>query len=345
MKTGKKFERLIASIHMLESQDAVVRWDEKINGRQYDVTIRFKIGLYDYLTLIECKDYTTAVPVKEVEAFVTKSKGAKANKSIIVTSSGFQSGCIKVAQDNNIELLVLKEEIESPQKGLSDRIVQALNIYDVCLTKSNGEEHWLPKEPGGRIEFLMKNITLISGNETHSLEGIFNRWQHDNQENISYQPRDFLMSFKAKTECKLPLDEGKFDVVRLKFKCRFMKAQVAKEDSLNVHVQKKLESIYCLMEPDGRVRTQLPLYEVKLGFDTVLQEGCFYEDPQSGFFYYCEAINDDKVDILLIESYQHGKLIAARMKIDVKYSNQYIEVKDRETLKRLNYLLRKFNES
>jgi len=48
---------------------AQVKWNDSINGRQFDVTLRFRKGLYDYLTVIECKDYSSSVPVGEVEAF------------------------------------------------------------------------------------------------------------------------------------------------------------------------------------------------------------------------------------------------------------------------------------
>jgi hypothetical protein len=33
-----------------------MRWNEVICGRQFDVTIRYRKGLYDHLTVVECKD-------------------------------------------------------------------------------------------------------------------------------------------------------------------------------------------------------------------------------------------------------------------------------------------------
>ncbi len=47
----KKFERLVAAIHSAEQKGASVKWNDAINGRQFDVTIRFKEGFYDYLTV------------------------------------------------------------------------------------------------------------------------------------------------------------------------------------------------------------------------------------------------------------------------------------------------------
>lgn len=52
----KHFERLVAAIHKVAQQGADVLWNEEINGRQFDVVIRFEEGLYHYLIVVECKD-------------------------------------------------------------------------------------------------------------------------------------------------------------------------------------------------------------------------------------------------------------------------------------------------
>ena len=61
-KKWKMFERVVAAIHLAEQKGATVRWNETIKGRQFDVTVRFKNGLYEYLTVVECKDYATPAP-------------------------------------------------------------------------------------------------------------------------------------------------------------------------------------------------------------------------------------------------------------------------------------------
>ena len=42
----KQFERLVAAIHHAESQGALVTWNDTIQGRQFDVTIRFNMLMY-----------------------------------------------------------------------------------------------------------------------------------------------------------------------------------------------------------------------------------------------------------------------------------------------------------
>ena len=101
-KKWKKFERVVAAIHVAEHSGATVTWNDHINGRQFDVVIRFKFQFYEYLTLIECRDEQRRVEAGDVDAFVTKSRDAGANKAIIVSSSGFQSGAKTIAERHNI---------------------------------------------------------------------------------------------------------------------------------------------------------------------------------------------------------------------------------------------------
>ncbi|MBL7177694.1 MAG: restriction endonuclease [Desulfobacteraceae bacterium] len=343
--SGKKFERLIAAIHNLESQDAIVKWDEKINGRQFDITIRFNKGLYDYLTLIECKDYKKRVPVKEVEAFVTKSRNAKANKSIMVTSSKFQRGCKKVAEEHNIELLILKEEGIPNQISPTDNLITALNVYDIKLIKPDEKEYYLPKDPGGKLEYLMKNIEIVHESSSHSLEQLINRWQNSLPNYISGEPLDIDIKLHEDSTAVLPNNGGTFKVKSLRFMCKLMKAKESKEGTLDIYIQKQMAGIYNLLVADGSVKRKVPFQKVKWGFDTILKERTFYEDPRYGFYYYCERIKGNKVYMVLVESYQHGKLFLAKFTFDKKHSDNYLEVKDKKTIKRLEAILKKLNES
>src|SRR3984893_9285206 len=88
--TRKLFERLVAAIHKAADKNASVVRNDVIGGRQFDVTIRFKKGFYEYLTVIECKDYERPVPIEKVEAFITKARDVNANSIIMATRSAFQ---------------------------------------------------------------------------------------------------------------------------------------------------------------------------------------------------------------------------------------------------------------
>lgn len=94
----KKFEKIVAGIHILQSEGAEVRFDDHIMGRrsgrkrQVDVSIRFKQALYDCLAIVKCKDYGTKVKMEKVEAFRTKIEDVGAMHRIMVSPAAFRKG-------------------------------------------------------------------------------------------------------------------------------------------------------------------------------------------------------------------------------------------------------------
>ena len=146
----RQFERVVASIHIAEMQGAEVNWNETIQGRQFDVTIRFTMGPHNYLTLIECKNYSKPITVDIVDAFATKSRDAKANKAIIISSSKFQSGCIKIAKKHNIDLFTLSEKLIIPDELLGPYTGSGWIVYEVKIhfDKKSSSIYTFPQHPG-----------------------------------------------------------------------------------------------------------------------------------------------------------------------------------------------------
>lgn len=172
----KKFERLVAAIHLAETEGGRVSWNEIINGRQFDVTIRFKFGLHDYLTVIECKDYKDRVSVEKVDAFITKTRDINANKAIMVSSNGYQSGCFETALRHGIKLLTLNEKIEIDINDLAAEFIEALNIYKIKFILNDGS-YYLLEEEGGKLQYLVNSIVLNIFSKQMALKKYFNLWK------------------------------------------------------------------------------------------------------------------------------------------------------------------------
>jgi hypothetical protein len=85
MPKWKRFERLTAALHVLKTRGAEVKWN------------------------VECKDHKSPVEQGEVAEFVVKCKKTGANKGIMVSASGFQSGAARLAQEEGIEIFTLNE--------------------------------------------------------------------------------------------------------------------------------------------------------------------------------------------------------------------------------------------
>lgn len=91
-RKGRKrsgLERFVAAIHKLEAGGAEIHWGEKINGREFDVTVRVRDGEQVRLTVIECRDLSKRVSVEAVEAFITKAADANAAHAIMVSGITF----------------------------------------------------------------------------------------------------------------------------------------------------------------------------------------------------------------------------------------------------------------
>jgi len=91
----KKFEELVAKIQRDLAPNAKVTLDDKIQGklterkRQVDISIRKKVGQFEILIAIDCKDLATPVDVKDVEGVIGLIEDIQANQGAIVSASGF----------------------------------------------------------------------------------------------------------------------------------------------------------------------------------------------------------------------------------------------------------------
>ncbi len=175
-KQWEQFERLVASIHSAIDPAAHVTWNDTIQGRQFDVTIRFKKGLYDYLTVIECKDYAAPVPVEKVEAFITKARDARANQAVMASSSGFQSGAHEVASRHNVTLVHLSDspDIELMFGAGWGPNIDAMRIEKVQLCYADGETRLLPTSSGA-LTYYVSKISVVAGPSKKSLEELISK--------------------------------------------------------------------------------------------------------------------------------------------------------------------------
>jgi hypothetical protein len=105
----RKFEKLAARIQRELAPDADVREDDVITGvesevpRKIDISIRKKIGQFDILVVIDCKDHAKKIDVKIVEEFAGMARDVRANKGALISSSGFTVGALTYAKHHGID--------------------------------------------------------------------------------------------------------------------------------------------------------------------------------------------------------------------------------------------------
>ena len=106
----KRFEKQIHQIHtQLAPQGAIVTLDDKIVGceskveRQLDVTIRVTVAQYKILVVIECKDEARPIDVGTMGEFASLLRDVKANKGVMISSSGYTPAAIEMARAQGID--------------------------------------------------------------------------------------------------------------------------------------------------------------------------------------------------------------------------------------------------
>lgn len=108
-KQWKRFERLTQRIQQQLAPNARVVINETIVGKsgarnQLDVTLRSRIGQYEFFCVIECKDWNTKVDIDTVRAFQSKVEDVQAMQGVMVSAQGFTSEAHKFADSHNIRL-------------------------------------------------------------------------------------------------------------------------------------------------------------------------------------------------------------------------------------------------
>lgn len=115
----QKFEDLVTEIQRELSPEALVTPNDKIKGksgieRQIDISVRAKVGEFELLMVIDCKDYNSRVDIKTVEEVKGLAEDVRANKAAVVSFKGFTDGAKKRAQEAGIDLYRLIDTSDHP---------------------------------------------------------------------------------------------------------------------------------------------------------------------------------------------------------------------------------------
>ncbi|GAB4356118.1 MAG: hypothetical protein Kow00114_06860 [Kiloniellaceae bacterium] len=351
-------ERIVAGIQAVTTTDADVCWNEKINGRQFDVVVRFTLGTLRYLVVIEVKNRKRKAEAEDLDAFVNKARDQNANKMVFVNVAGFQEGAITIAKRHGVDLFTVtfdEKEVQLPSrlsymilseegapKDIPPRIevgepMLVANLQKVTLVYSDGKRFDMPNEPSQMNYYAIKT-TLQDGRSLDDVlqTGPFGEVELEKSrlEKITLdtpqqiEPPDdycFPSGILASMECVVagvlsrPV-KGNTLIDPTTFVSPIVYTNVLTGDSLSFAID------------------QLPLGPKRVSV------GSFYFIPHPLIYYYCSAIKNKTVRWHVIESFQNGALLTGSIEQDIKYSWQYIPVSDKETLRRLKRRLADFRK-
>lgn len=349
-------ERVVAGIHAVSSSDAEVRWNAIINGRQFDVVVRFRVGTLNYLVLIEVKNRIRRASASDVEAFVTKARDQQANKAVFVTSAGYQKGAKTVAIRHGVDLFTVefdKDVVElssqptlilhhnpeyigdpTPRLEVSEPMLMAV-IESTRLFFDDGRHFDLPNEVS-QMTYYAKKTKLGDG-----------RCLADLMQSERGHPPKLNAARKEVKQLDRPVSvnppdtyffpPGLLDRVELS-----VAGRMGRLLSGNIEIEPSSFRSPVLYSNvlTGEV-TQYSLDQLPLNSDSIQPEHFYFQAHPLRYFY-CSSIEENSVTWQLIESFQRAQLIRGSYTQDVKYGAFYVPVTDKAILRRLEGRLQDF---
>ena len=105
---------------------------EKSDGSyQIDGIVSFDVMGVRYTTIVECKRYKNTISREKLHIIYDKIRAIGAQKGILISTSGFQSGAIKYASEHGIALIQITEaDTIFESRGQLNVIQNSLNLYN-----------------------------------------------------------------------------------------------------------------------------------------------------------------------------------------------------------------------
>lgn len=260
------------------------------------------------------------------------------------SSSGFQSGAILVATRHNVDLYTVAEEIKIPEKIKAGGTTEGINICDIIFTIA-GSEYSFPKE-NGRMEYIMKNSVLKQDVKTDTVYNFIQGHINELFAKSTYSEKEKEYILPPRTKLISPEISEKGEVQKLKVIFKRMEFINLKPDTphMDAHLFEKMHTYYCLKNEITGEDTSIMALDIALGFDTKIEAGKYYSNPQLGNNYYIESISDHLAKIYLLESYAKGNLFQVVYTQDIKYQSQFVAITNAEEILRLSKMYKRLKK-
>lgn len=130
----EEFESFAFEIQQKLSPAAAVVKNDKIRGksgrlREVDISIRQKVGQFDLLMIIDCKNFKRPIDIKTVDSFIGQMQDIGAHQGALVSSSGYTKSAIGRAKTAAINLYHLGNT-------LSNDIKSSLGLPSLCIVRN-----------------------------------------------------------------------------------------------------------------------------------------------------------------------------------------------------------------
>ena len=348
-------ERIVGGIHALTAKDADVRWNDRIGGRQFDVSVRFKMGPLRYLAVVEVKNRNRKAKAEDLDAFVTKARDQNANKLVFVTAAGFQSGALAVARRHGVEIFTVTFDTDAaaipqelgvvtiPPKGpgphapmhmeLSEPILSAVGD-EVTVVYASGRRLCLPTE-ATQMTYYANRTRLEDGRTLFEVieQPLFNLIEGE----VRRCEQDFEPPLRLLPPDRYVLEAG--PVTRLEWRLTGESKRWIQGNGLIDPAAFVAPVVYTNALTDEVIR--FALHQLPLGLEP-MEAGQFYCFQQPLQYIYCSGISGGWARLHIVESFQLGQLFRTTVCVTLPDTRHYVRVRDKQVLVRLKGRLEDF---
>lgn len=193
MSDGKSYEifvqklqqALINAEDFMSQKNIEIERNKKITDncgidREFDLYWEYELAGLTYKTVIECKDYASAISVEKIDALIGKVKDLPDLIPVFATKTGYQSGAKIKAQHNKIELLIVREQTDDDWTDKEGNpLIKKINLNFKFLSPARitsfnplVDNDWLKENPEFDVEKYSK---LLAPNNEIFIEDIYNQ--------------------------------------------------------------------------------------------------------------------------------------------------------------------------
>lgn len=207
----KSYQKIIAGIHALDRNVEVKdEYDYPVHSggtKEVDVVVWDSRERYTVTTLIECKFHSGSIEQEVVDSLVGVLNNSDADKGVVISKNGFQSGAKERAEGSGVELWTLRQI--NPEIDLENRIRQVntnLTVNQPKVEVLDMDVRALEEKQKGReinATFTPQNSTIYTSNKEPTGETLLDRL---NRQAYSTEKGEYTEKF----ENSLLLIQGEF---------------------------------------------------------------------------------------------------------------------------------------
>jgi hypothetical protein len=176
---GREYEKLVEHVIRLISEqnefDEIKRnaWLDTKHGQvEIDILLIKRGSLYDFKTLIECKDLRAKVGIGVIVTAHSKMIDSKCHNCLVVSKSGFSSKAVSKAKELNISLF-RADEIESKAFSISPMMPVVLKEFRVI---GKGTDFIIDLNKEENPELIPRNESILKVNDKSIFDWLKEKW-------------------------------------------------------------------------------------------------------------------------------------------------------------------------